>query len=187
MLGPRSKALALTFLMVALCQVPALASADHAKLAQLFADDQRDRRDGPEETRCLFNGICDKERQVAALEIIRSGELRTANDFFHAATIFQHSRSPEDNALAHSLATIAAKIEPAHRGAKWLAAAAWDRMLMNRMMPQWYGTQITKRGIRDPWELYAIDEAAVTDEDRVRAGVPTLAETRERVRKMNAE
>lgn len=177
----------MTVAIAAFVYVPALAADDHPRLAKMYTEDQRDRREGPEEARCLANAVCDKERQIAALEIVRAGELRTANDYFHAAMIFQHASSADDNALAYSLASVAARIDPSHKAAKWLAAAAWDRTLMRRNKPQWYGTQFTRGAMSAKWELYPVDETAVTDEERVKAGVPTLAESRERVRKMNGE
>ena len=156
---------------------------DHPQLRRMYDDDQRDRREGPVESRCLLNAACDKERQVATLEILKAGGLRTANDYFHAAMIFQHS---DDTALAYSLASIAAKIEPNHKVAKWLAAAAWDRTLMRKNKPQWYGTQF-RRTAEGKWELYLVDETAVTDEDRLKVGVPALAESRKQVERMNRE
>lgn len=176
-------ALAVTAFLVS----PVARAADNPALATMYQEDQRDRREGQEEARCLLNAVCDKERQVAALEIVRAGHLRTANDYFHAAMIFQHSILADDNALAYALASVAARIDPEHRGAKWLAAAAWDRTLMRKSKPQWYGTQFTKPNASAEWELYPVDETVVTDEERKKLGVPTLAEARERVRKMNGE
>jgi hypothetical protein len=118
------------------------------------------------------------------MELLRSGQVRTANDYFHASLIFQHSTSADDNALAHALASIAARIDPQHRGAKWLAAAAMDRALMRRGKPQWYGTQYAKASSGDHWDLYAVDERAVTDEERKAVGLRPLAELRERAKRL---
>ena len=159
-------------------------ASDHPELAKMFKEDQSDRRDCPDEGPCFIVPARDKDRQQAALELLRSGQVRTANDYFHAALIFQHSRSAEDNALAHALASIAARIDPRHRGAKWLAAAAWDRTLMRRGKPQWYGTQYAKSSAGDRWDLHPVDEKAVTDEDRKAVGLAPLAELRERARKL---
>jgi hypothetical protein len=118
---------------------------------------------------------------------MRAGGLSTANDYFHAAMVFQHSNTPEDNALAYGLAVTAARIDPSNKMAKWLSAAAWDRALMRRNKPQWYGTQFVKNFSTGKWELYKIDETAVTDEDREKTGVPSLARQRERANELNAE
>ena len=158
---------------------------DNALLKGMYEADQRDRGpEGPEEARCLMN-VCDRERQAKALELLKAGEVRTANDHFHAAIIFQHSMSTEDIGLAYALATIAARMDPDHVAARWLTAAAWDRALIRRKQAQWYGTQFTRKDGK--WVLYPVDESVVTDEERVKLGVPTLAESRERVRKMNQE
>ena len=40
---------------------------------------------------------------------------------------------------------------------------------MSRKLPQWYGTQYIQTSPDGPMELYAIDETAVTDDDRPRS------------------
>jgi hypothetical protein len=62
--------------------------------------------------------------------------------------IYQHGEGPEDIRLAQAFATIASKLEPEHPAPKWLIAASWDRYLMWKKLPQWYGTQyqVSQRG-----------------------------------------
>jgi hypothetical protein len=52
-------------------------------------------------------------------------------------------------------------------------------------MPQWYGTQYTGASDGAAWTLYKIDESAVSDEERARMNVPTLSETREKLKIFN--
>ena len=161
-------------------------AADHPVLAKMFQEDQYDRRECPDVGPCFVTPARDRDRQLATMELLRAGHVRTAKDYFHAALIFQHSTSADDNALANALASVAARIDPKHRGAKWLAAAAWDRTQMRRGKPQWYGTQFAKASVGGGWELYAVDEGAVTDEDRKAVGIAPLAVLREQAKKLAA-
>ena len=165
---------------------PTATASDHPALARMFQEDQWDRRECPDVGPCFITPARDKDRQRAAMELLQSGQVRTANDFFHAALIFQHAPSADDSALGHALASVAARIDPTHRGAKWLAAAAWDRTLMRRGKPQWYGTQFAKARSGEGWELHEVDERAVTDEDRKAVGIAPLVELREQAKKLAA-
>ena len=174
-----------------LCTVSIAAGAavtrpDNSRLTELFQHDQSDRNPGP--TRNGDQIVAeDERRQKEVLAIMRDGGLATANDYFHAAMVFQHSNAPEDNALAYGLAVTAARLDPTNKMAKWLSAAAWDRTLMRRNKPQWYGTQFVKDLATGKWEIYRVDETAVTDADREKTGVPPLARQRAQADELNAE
>jgi len=113
------------------------------------------------------------------------GEIKTSEDFRHAAYVFQHSETIDDYRLALSLAWVAATIDPKNEDAKWLTAAAWDRLLMNQGQPQWYGTQYQRKYGDSEWQLYEVQDGAVTDEQRQELNVPTLDESKERLKKLN--
>jgi hypothetical protein len=70
----------------------------------------------------------------SAGKLIAAGQLQTAEDYFHAARIFQHGDRPEDAWRAHQLALKSANL--GYRPARWLAAAAYDRWLMVQGNPQ---------------------------------------------------
>ena len=126
----------------------------------------------------------DEQRRKRVKEILETGDVETADDYFHAAMVLQHGVEPEDYELAHELALKAAELAPEHSSALWLAAAAMDRYLQNIGKPQIYGTQFRK--VDGEWTLEPIDETAVTDEERARWGVPPLASAKERVKALNA-
>lgn len=176
--------LAILGLMCALAS-PAL-SSDNPRLKELFLADQQARAAEPDTGDLLTATPRDLERQKAVLELIAAGALKTSADYFHAAVVFQHGVTVENIALAHSLATIASRLQPTHPYAGFLSAAAWDRLMKRKDKPQWYGTQYVK-GAGGKWELYRIDESAVTDQERERLGVPPLAASRAKIRKMNGE
>lgn len=160
--------------------------SDNPALARLFAEDQGDRRplagatiDWPAVTRR------DRAREEQVKMLFSAGDIRSANDHYHAAMVLQHSQTPNDHLLAHELAVIAAA--RGNKRALWLAAAAEDRFLMNIRRPQRFGTQFAAdpgEGPNAPMRLYVID-AVVTDQLRQEFGVPTLAEAKAREQRLN--
>ncbi|PCJ54374.1 MAG: hypothetical protein COA79_21900 [Planctomycetota bacterium] len=120
----------------------------------------------------------DTERRMKVTEILKNGEVRSAEDFYNAALIFQHGPSVDDIQLAYSLARISSLLNPDDKDTSWLCAAAWDRHMEYRKRPQWYGTQFTEQDNSEEFELYEIDETAVSDAERIASGVPTLSESK---------
>ena len=160
---------------------PTTKAADNAELKALFDADQGDRQGA------MGHDVAeqDRQRRGRVREIIDAGDMRTAADHFHAAMVFQHSDSPDDYKLAHDLAKKAGELDPSHRAARWLSAAAMDRYLLSVGKPQIYGTQYMI--VQDVWVLQRMDESAVSDQERQALGVPTLAAAKDRVRQRNAE
>jgi hypothetical protein len=117
-------------------------------------------------------------------EILDQGGAKVADDYYHAAMVFQHGHDVADYQLAHQLALKAAELDPRNRSARWLAAATKDRELMQLGKPQRYGTQFQKSS-SGPYELYQVDPT-VTDEERARWEVPPLAEARKRAAQLSA-
>lgn len=122
----------------------------------------------------------DATRRSQTLSIIRSRGLRSARDYFNAALVMQHS--PPDIELAYALATLSHYLDPENKAPTSLMAAAWDRLLMQRVQPQWYGTQYQNDGAGV--FLFPVAEGVITDIERARLGVPTLGESRARVAEM---
>lgn len=156
--------------------------SDNAALQNIFSADQADRlgdafRKEPEAVLAR-----DRQRRDAALKMVKDGALHTARDYFSAAMVFQHSS--EDIGLAHSLATIASYLDPQNKQYRWLMAASWDRMLMQHVQPQWYGTQYQSDD--QGTFLFPVAEGAVTDAERAAMGVPSLDESHARLAEMAA-
>lgn len=161
---------------------PATAQVDNAELKKLFDSDQADRNGSAFRTEPGAVAARDEQRREAALEFVKDGALHSARDYFHAAMIFQHSAQNID--LAHALSTVASYLDPENKQYRWLMAASWDRMLVRRVQPQWYGTQFQsdERGIF----LFPLADNAVTDAERAEMGVPPLDEARAMVIRMAA-
>ncbi len=156
-------------------QAAASAPAETASIAQLAADDQADRKREPPLSVAEM-GLNDAARRDKALGLLRGGALRSGQDWHDAALIFQHGETDADARLAFALATIAARLEPDSRSAAWLGAAAWDRLLMRRHRPQWYGTQYVPSEDGKSWVLYEFDPGGATDAERAAAGVDAAAD-----------
>ena len=135
-----------------LAQAPVEQAADNQELAEMYAQDQEVRQrllaelkpkeDGsfsvpPELVMAMVSG--DAQRLARTEEMFRTGALKTAQDYYHAAFIFQHGKEPESYLRAHHAALVAMKL--GHENASWIAAASLDRYLVNIGQPQIYGTQ----------------------------------------------
>ena len=155
----------------------------NAELAKLYEEDQADREGTLQNTQWMEVEKRDAARRQRVREITAAGGARVAEDYYHAAMVFQHSIKPEDHDQAHDWCLKALELDPDHPMARWLAAASKDRALMWREKPQLYGTQF--KMVDNKWILWEVDPA-VTDEERVRWDVPPLAVAKSRVEKLNA-
>jgi hypothetical protein len=153
------------------------------ELASLFEADQADRSGDFDRIEWERVNRRDAERRARVDEILKANGARTSKDFYHAAMVFQHGPEVPDYLRAHELAMKAVSLDPSDKAARWLAAAAKDRELMNLDKPQLYGTQMTRDG-DGPWQLYQVDPS-ITDEERAKWNVPPLAEARKRAEAMN--
>jgi hypothetical protein len=138
----------------------------NAELRAIFEADQGDRRSGmgPE------LAARDRDRRRRVLELLAAGDVVDGADYYHAAMVFQHGGSLASYRRARELALRA--VELGHPPARWLAAAALDRLLVRQGRRQRYGTQYRMWG--DDRMLVEVDPVT-TDEERAEWGVPPLA------------
>lgn len=156
---------------------------NNAELARIYKEDQADRSGDLEKADWTAISARDKARQERVHQIVTEGGATTADDYFHAAMVFQHGDTDEEIAKAHELSLKAAELDPEHPAARWLAAASKDRLLMRQGKPQLYGTQFRK--VDGKWVLHEVDPS-VTDEERAKWDCPPLAEAKRRAEAMNA-
>jgi hypothetical protein len=125
----------------------------------------------------------DRVRRQRVKELLESEALQSPEDYFHAAIVFQHGETLEDFWRAHELAMRGAEL--GHPSCRQLAAAAYDRWLVNQGKPQKFGTQV---GSRDggPIQLWDVDPT-VTDEERAAWDLPPLAAVLQWVEERNRE
>jgi hypothetical protein len=145
----------------------------HDELRALFAADQAERQPHPDYGTAAYWQLrardAARRERVRALLAVESG--LGAEDWYHAALIWQHGEEPDDIWQAHTLAARAA--DAGHAPARWLAAAALDRWRMYQDRPQRYGTQFVPDGTG--YRLWDVDPAT-TDAERAAWDVPPLAE-----------
>jgi hypothetical protein len=145
----------------------------NAELQALFQAHRQERIDQPRLGTPQYTAMRqhDHQRRIRTATIIAEGGATTADDFYHAALLFQHGDTPEDAWQAHTHALQAMTL--GHPKARWLAAAAYDRWCMHRGKPQRYGTNYVTDGVRH--RLWDVDPATI-DTERAEWDVPPLAE-----------
>jgi len=145
----------------------------NTELQALYEEDQADRQAfeqlDHEQLQLVLQR--DRARRQRVEELVEREALQTAEDYFHAAMVFQHGETLDDFWRAHELARKGAEL--GHPNCLWLSAAAYDRWLMNQGKPQKYGTQYTSRD-DEPYQLWTVDPTT-TDEERAAWNVPPLA------------
>jgi hypothetical protein len=122
--------------------------------------------------------IASQARRAVVDAWLNEGRIQTAENYFHAALIFQHGERLEHWAQAHLLAHTSADL--GHPRARYLVAASYDRWLMRQGRPQKYGTNSTREGI---WPY----DPATTDAERAEWDVPPLQELLDRFQRMEQD
>lgn len=108
-------------------------------------------------------------RRERVLALYAQGALITAQDHYHAAMVMLYGTEVPHFELSRAFAKRAAEL--GEMRAWSIIAAAWDRSLQARGLPQRYGTQFYRKNGR--WTLGQIDPR-VTDSERAMYGVPPL-------------
>lgn len=155
------------------------------EIHRLRVADQDERRGIMKKSKSEWDQMAqhDVARRKRALEIYRSGSLKTGGDFFDAALILQHGDKPDDYLLAHVLCTIAIA-KGNNADARWLSAATLDRYLQAIQQKQIFGTQYEgdeKKGYSNgPY-----NSGLLTDSVRRALEVPTLEQQKRDVENLN--
>lgn len=141
------------------------------EMTAIFDADQAE-RSRPESIDWKALSRADDARRVRTQALLDAGKLRSGDDFYHAAFVFQHGGDPGDFLKAHALALIAAaRGKPA---ATWIAAATLDRYLQSIGQPQIYGTQFQNKG--GTWTQAPYQQNLLSDAMREASRVPPLSE-----------
>ena len=161
----------------------AISTGSNPEMAALFAADQADRAPGGAGIDWTVVGPRDVARQARTRTLLDSGALRTGEDYYRAAFIFQHGTKTDDYLLAHALAVAAAA--RGHSQAPWIAAATLDRYLQNIGQRQIYGTQYrtpNRQGTtQEPYNRKLVPDAL-----RQALGVPAQMQQEARRREIEA-
>ena len=160
-------------------------AASNDSVRALYETDQSERKaQQPDFARMNKN---DQDRRARVLKLLQASQLKTAEDYYHAAMIYQHGASLADIRLAYSLINIAVTLQADQLRYQRMRALAWDRMMLQLNRPQWYGSQSINKPGSQLLQLYEVDETAVSDEERKALGLPALAEAKAEIENINAQ
>lgn len=197
--GPMKTVIVLLFLgalQPLLCQedsskkptVPNLPNTN-AEILRLAIEDQWDRgadmfgqASAPKEIDWKRVDQRDEQRHVEVRKLLAENRLKTSNDYYFAALIFQHSDKANDLMFGHILAMTA--VAKGNFTAKWLAAATLDRYLNALGQPQIFGTQFHDAEGRAT-TMNPYDRSALSDFDRALWCVVPLKEQERILQDMN--
>lgn len=168
------------FLLCAPALVTAFESIDNQSVARALEADQASRsRESFEQGK--FPKFADEmSRRLLVFTALSRGELVTANDFYHAAVILQHtnlehvgdtlrSMGNENHLLAHFLARRAHEL--GHSNINWLLVATYNRYLENTSAHDFdrYALKLDGGVIKARTEV-------VTDNDRIAVGLISVSD-----------
>ena len=152
--------------------------ANNPELERIYQDDQAERMKGKKP------GLDAVERDRARLKrvvaLLDAGAAQTADDFFHAAQVYNHGDTAEDYLRAHELAVLATA--KGNKPALFLSAASLDRFLRAIGRPQVFGTQYNRQGNMATTEPF---DRSMSDALRIAFGVPSLKEQEAILKEMN--
>jgi tetratricopeptide (TPR) repeat protein len=124
----------------------------------------------------------DSLREARVYELLDSNKVRTSTDFNNAALIFHHGEDSVAYAMAVKLMRKSIELDSTRN--KWFLAVMTDRYLLSINKPQIYGTHY-KRLDNNIVVKEELDSTKITDTERVKFGVETLAEQREKLKNLN--
>ncbi|ATL49937.1 tetratricopeptide repeat protein [Chitinophaga caeni] len=166
-----------------LASIPVFAQ-DNPELQRMADNDQKQRMGQNIDWKELNKQ--DSIRRVKTLSFMKAGKIKTAKDYYNVGIIFQHGNDTIASGIAVKSFKTALEMDSSLN--RWWYAAAVDRDLMRKGLPQVYGTQIIKNSsTQGKWKRYNLDPTKVTDEERKYYSVETLAEQQEKERLMNLE
>jgi hypothetical protein len=148
-------------------------------MQRIYEADQQVRKDFVEFSKAadaLIPG--DAERRSQTLQLLSGGKLRTAEDYTHAAFVFQHGSTPDDFLFAHTLSMVAAA--RGDEDALWIASATLDRYLQSTGKRQIFGTQIKEKADHTA-TLEPYNRELISDAIRREFGVQPIAAQEERL------
>lgn len=155
----------------------AKSAKDSKEVAAIMAADQKARDQDwsklkPKDFEEIAKGDALRLEQIK--KIVTKGSLVTGSDYFNAALVCQHGREFNDYALAHELSVCSMIL--GYKGGSWLAAASYDRMLLNMGHRQRFGTQYYMVGGKTI--LSPIDEMMMNETQRFTVGRRKLSDIR---------
>jgi hypothetical protein len=157
--------------------------SNNPELAALFAADQGERKalnaaSTPADWAALAAN--DEGRRARVAAIVATGGAETGADWYMAAMVYQHGGTLDDYARAREYAITS--VLRGDEDGRWLAAAAWDRWLVQAGYPQRFGTQSVCDRTTGVRRCHLSDyDPTITDDERSLWDVPPLAASLQRL------
>ncbi|HTT98305.1 MAG TPA: hypothetical protein VMF58_09665 [Rhizomicrobium sp.] len=152
----------------------------NAEMKAIFDADQNDRTGKPIDWSVVAPK--DDRRRARTRQLLADGALKTAEDYWEAAFVFQHGEATDDFLEAHVLAKVA--VAKGKQDALWISAATLDRYLMRIGQKQVLGTQYNRPENGKPWTQEPYDRALISDALRRELGVETQAVQADNLKRM---
>lgn len=157
-------------------------SKSNHRLVLFFEALQKERLQGNWEDTNFLKNIGSKEKQARKeiLQMLKKGEIKTSDDFYRAAILFQHGTDFKSYALAIALAATSS-----HLGESWgrsLYAMALDRFLLSVGQKQHFGTNLEK--IKGVWQLSPYNKKT-SDYERQSYLVEPMKRILQEIKKLN--
>ena len=152
-------------------------------LRKIFTEDQKVRKNipGGQQPASVWNKIsaADEKRRKQVAAIMSTDTNFTPKDYYYAAMIFQHGGYIEEYKTAKRYAR--QSMDMGYEDAKWLYAAATDRLLRAQGKKQKFGTQYIFGYLKEGnvwYEALLLQpyDKRTTDMTRAKYNVPPLAE-----------
>jgi hypothetical protein len=156
--------------------------ATNHEMTAIFDADQAARALPPDKMNWSIVEPQDAQRRARTKQLLDSGALHSADDFYHAAFVFQHGDQPNNFLIAHILAMVSMRLGRAD--ASWIAAATLDRYLQAIGQKQVFGTQFNKMDSQ-AWTMEPFERALISDSLRQALAVPSIVDQEKRLREMH--
>lgn len=162
-------------------------SKSNQRLVGLFEELQEERLQADWEDTNSFSlkslkkiGLREKKTRKEVIEMLKKGEIKTSDDFYRAAMLFQHGGDFKSYALAIALAAVSGYL-----GESWgrgLYAMAIDRFLLSIGQKQYFGTNLEK--VRGKWHLAPYNRKT-SDYERQSYLIGSMKDILKEIKKLN--
>ena len=152
------------------------------ELQKIYQEDQGDRKSNDFNRNPLFFIKRDRARRKKISKILKKIKFNQGQDYYYAAMIFHHSPYKKDIKMAIELAEKSFKA--GYKKARWLYAAAIDRLLVLENKKQKFGTQFFQKNQASKVILFPIDPST-TDKDRLEYNVPSFKKIKQQIAELN--
>jgi len=165
--------------------IPFVVVASNSELEAIYQEDMDELAADPERKKGVEYKTNAVKRIKRVKAILAKNGKHTAQEYFSAAMVFQHGVVADDYLQAHKAAKKAIEVDPSHSDANWLICSAEDRYLRKLGKPQVWGTQLVRQLNEDKTYMIMVleefDKTAKSDTERVKCGLPTVAEMERKV------